>query len=139
MIILDTNVLSALMRPDLEPRVVAWANGQHPDEFWTMAISVLEIRSGILRLPAGRRKAVTGEAFERLLETVLMKRIIAFDTAAAEAAAGFTARRIAKGRNIGTLDTQIAGIVASRRAVLATRNRRDFEDLDIALVDPWAP
>ena len=136
MIVLDTNVVSALMRPLIETRVMRWADNLSKAILWTTSLTVLETRSGLLRLPEGRRKAEMTAAFDLLL-VELAGRILPFDAVAAEAAAAATARRIASGINIDTLDTQIAGICISRRATLATRNVKDFADIDITLINPW--
>jgi len=138
MIVLDTNVLSTLMLNEPEPRVLSWLNAVEPSRIWITAISVLESRSGVLRLPEGRRKSAMNASLNALLDGVVSGRILPFDAAAAESAAIIATRRIASGLNIDTLDTQIAGICLSRQATLATRNIRHFRDLDIPLVNPWA-
>jgi toxin FitB len=137
MIVLDTNVLSALMLNEPEQGVLAWLNALEPSHIWIPAISVLESRSGVLRLPEGRRKVAMTASLNALLEDVVSGRILPFDAAAAESAAAVATRRIAAGLNIDTLDTQIAGICLSRKATLATRNIRHFRDLGIPLVNPW--
>lgn len=138
MIVLDTNVVSALMRPALHGVVVLWLNTKPADSIWITSIGVLESRSGILRLPEGRRKREMAAAFDTILKDIIVGRVLAFDTTAAEAAASIAARRITAGLNIDTLDTQIAGICVSRGATLATRNIKDFDGLDIPLINPWA-
>jgi predicted nucleic acid-binding protein len=137
MIVLDTNVISALMRPKLHPEIIAWQDRQPRSSIWTTAISILEARSGIYLLPMGRRREDLNAGLNALLAQAIMGRVLAFDLDAAEMSAAIIAKRIPQGRNIGTRDTQIAGIVMSRNATLATRNTRDFDDLDIALANPW--
>jgi toxin FitB len=137
MIILDTNVISALMRPTLNSVVVDWLDRQAAATVWTTSITVLEIRSGLLRLPNGRRKDLMMSAFDTLLTELLAGRIYPFNIDAAEAAAIAATERIGAGLNIDTLDTQIAGICISRGAGLATRNVKHFRDLDIRLINPW--
>jgi len=137
MIVLDTNVVSALMRPDMNPAINSWLDRQEPSAIWTTAVSVLEVRSGILLLSDGRRKTGLLDSFDSFLRTIIVSRILPFDRNAAEAAATISARRIAVGRNIDRMDTQIAGIVVSRHAAFATRNVKDFSDLDIPLLNPW--
>jgi predicted nucleic acid-binding protein len=137
MIVLDTNVISALMRPDMNPAVVSWLDRQTSSIVWITAISVLEVRSGLFLLPDGKRKSGLLERFDQFLRDEIVGRVLPFDRNAAEAASILSAKRIAVGRNIDRMDTQIAGIVVSRRAVLATRNIKDFNDLDIPLVNPW--
>jgi predicted nucleic acid-binding protein len=136
-IILDTNVLSALMRsaPDLE--VVAWLDRQAPDSLWITSITVFEARLGLALLPAGRRRRALERAFALLLEEDLENRVLDFDIAAATAAAELAAARQQAGRPTDMRDTQIAGIAVARRATLATRNVRHFADLAVPVIDPW--
>jgi toxin FitB len=137
MIVLDTNVISALMRPKLHPEIIAWQDRQPHSSIWTTAISILEARSGIHLLPAGRRRDDLNAGLNALLAQAIAGRVLPFDLDAAEMSATIVAARVPVGRNIDTRDTEIAGIIMSRNATLATRNTRDFDDLDIALVNPW--
>jgi predicted nucleic acid-binding protein len=137
MILLDTCVISALMRPQDNRPVVAWLDRQSSVSIWTTAVTVLEIRFGLLTMPGGRRRAKFEEAFVGLLQQDLEGRIAAFDLAAAEAAAALAAERRRKGRPIEVRDTQIAGIALARRAAIATRNAKHFGDLSIPMIDPW--
>ena len=137
MILLDTCVISALMRPQDNRPVVSWLDRQPSVSIWTTAVTVLEIRFGLLTMPQGRRRAKFEQAFAGLLEQDLEGRIAAFDLAAAEAAAALAAARERKGRPIEVRDTQIAGIALARRAAIATRNAKHFGDLSIAIIDPW--
>jgi predicted nucleic acid-binding protein len=136
MIVLDTNVLSALMKPHAA-QVHKWLDRQKRDAIWITSISILEGRSGILQLPLGRRRQAMTDAFDAVLERAIAGRILPFDETAAEAAAEIATRRIAVGLNIETLDTQIAGICVSRSATLATRNVRHFDDVGVPLINPW--
>jgi len=138
MIVLDTNVVSALTGPDLNGAVVAWTDRQPELSVWTTSVTILELRSGILNLPLGRRRAGLQTGFDHLLADLLRGRVLPFDLEAAERAASIFSARRTLGRTVGVLDTQIAGIVMSRNATLATRNVRDFDDLDMTLVNPWA-
>jgi len=137
MIVLDTNVLSAMMRVDVDPLVVAWFDRQAPDSIWTTAVTVFEVCFGLELLPSSRRRRQLEEAFARSLKDDLEGRVLPFDDEAARAAASQAAARQKAGKSIEFRDVQIAGIVSSRRATLATRNTRHFSDLGIALVDPW--
>lgn len=137
MIVLDMNVLSALMTPALNPGPVAWLDKQPATLVWTTAVSIFESRAGIRLLPKGKRRDALDVALDTLVADLLADRILPFDHAAAEAAATIAGSRIAKGINIGARDTQIAGIVVSRGASLATRNLKDFRDLEIDLLNPW--
>jgi toxin FitB len=137
MILLDTCVISALMRPQDNRAVVAWLDRQSSVSIWTTAVTVLEIRFGLLTMPEGRRRTKFEQAFDGLLQQDLEGRIAAFDLAAAEAAATLAAERQRKGRQIDVRDTQIAGVALARRAAIATRNAKHFDDLSIPIVDPW--
>jgi predicted nucleic acid-binding protein len=98
---------------------------------------VFEVRVGFEILPLGRRRASLREQFESVVRDDLQGRVAPFDSAAAEASARIAAQQRRAGRPVEIRDVQIAGIVAARRATLATRNTRHFADTGIALVDPW--
>ena len=137
MIILDTNVLSALMRTAPDAPVVAWLDRQPAESVWITSITLFEARFGLALLPAGRRRRSLETAFAHLLEEDLENRVVDFDDAAASAAATLAAERQAAGRSVDLRDTLIAGIALARRATLATRNVRHFADLSVPMVDPW--
>lgn len=138
MIILDTNVLSALMRTDPDPAVVRWLDRQPHESIWITSITVFETRFGLAVLPSGRRRQALEAAFSRVLDDDLERRVLDFDVPAAEAAAALGGSRQRAGRPVDLRDTQIAGIALARRAALATRNVRHFKDLKVRVVDPWA-
>ena len=138
MIILDTNVLSALMQRQPESAVVQWLNNQAGDSVWLTTITIFEVRFGLALLSRGRRRDALETAVERLVADELKHRVLDFDTSAAEAAARLAASRQSVGRPVDFRDTQIAGIALSRKATLATRNERHFADLDIRIVNPWS-
>jgi predicted nucleic acid-binding protein len=135
MIILDTNVLSAAMASDAV--VVAWLDRQSPSSVWTTTVNILEIRSGLMAMPTGRRRAARELAFNDIIENDLEGRILPFDRAAAEEAAKLMADRRRSGRPVDSRDTMIAGIAIAQHATLATRNVRHFDDLSGRVVDPW--
>ena len=137
MIVLDTNVLSALMRPEGNPAVVAWLDNQPPESVWITAITVFEIRFGLEILADGRRRRRLEQEFTDLVDQDLGGRVLSFDRAAADATASIGAQRRRVGRPVEVRDVQIAGIVAARKATLATRNSRHFEGLGITLINPW--
>jgi toxin FitB len=137
MIILDTNVLSALMRSDPDPPVLKWLNLQAPQSVWITSITLFESRLGLALLPAGRRRKALESAFDRLLDEDLENRVLAFDSEAALQAAALAAARQRAGRPVDIRDTQIAGIAQARRATLATRNVRHFEGLTVPVLNPW--
>ena len=137
MILLDSNVLSAMMRAATEPAVERWFDAQPTESVWTTSITVFEIHFGLRLLAPGRRRNQLEMAFRRAIDDVLGGRVLSFDGVAAETAAAIAADRQERGRTIEIRDVQIAGIAKARKATLATRNTRHFEDLGIALVDPW--
>ena len=137
MIILDTNVLSALMRIAPEAQIVRWLDRQPAESIWITAITLFEARLGLALLPKGRRRQSLELAFDRLLADDLENRVLDFDSAAATEAAALAAARQRAGRSVDMRDTQIAGIALARRATLATRNVRHFRDLSVTVIDPW--
>ncbi len=136
MIILDTNVLSALMRQVPEAAVVAWLDKQPRISVWTTSITVFEIRFGLQILPAGKRRNALTMAFEELLLKI-NQRVIPFDAGAARLASELMALRHRRGKPVELRDTMIAGIVLTHKATLATGNTAHFEDLSTPIVNPW--
>jgi len=135
MVILDTDVLSGVMHA--EGVVIDWLDRQPRTSIWTTAVTVLEIRSGLISMPAGRRRTERETAFARALEEKLEQRVLPFDFVAAEEAAVLMDARRRAGRVREFRDTMIAGIALAQRATLATRNVRHFDDLSVPIVDPW--
>jgi len=136
-IVIDTNVLSALMREIPEPPVVEWLDRQAAESIWITSITLFEARLGLALLPKGKRRQALESAFNRLLIEDLEGRVLDFDQPAAETAAQLAAGRQRAGQTIDMRDTQIAGIVIARRAELATRNVRHFSDLNVDVINPW--
>jgi predicted nucleic acid-binding protein len=137
MVILDTNVISALMQQRTPPAVKLWLDRQAELSVWTTSVTVFEIRNGIEMLTRGRRRASLESEFERVLEDDIQRRIVPFDTEAATAAAILMAERQRAGRPGDMRDTMIAGIVIASHATLATHNTRHFSDLPVPVIDPW--
>lgn len=137
MMILDTNVLSALMQAQPEPQVVAWLDLQPAESIWITSITLFEARYGLDLLPAGQRKASLQERFDSLLQDDMENRVLMFDANAAAEAAALAAARKTQGHTVDMRDTFIAGIALARRATLATRNVRHFDDLTVPVVNPW--
>jgi predicted nucleic acid-binding protein len=137
-IVLDTNVLSAVMRRNPEPAVVEWLDRQPSESVWTTAVTLFEIRFGLELLPRSRRRRQLESAFDRALVEDLGGRVLPFDEEAAREAGVRAAERQTAGKTVDFRDLEIAGIVAARRGTLATRNTKHFEGLRIAMVDPWA-
>ena len=138
MILLDTNVLSALMLREPDLTAVAWLDAQPTESIWTTSITVFEIQTGLELLQTGRRREQLETAFEQLLSDEMDQRVQSFDRAAAIEAGRIAAARQRAGLTTEVRDVEIAGIAVARRASLATRNIRHFADLGVDLVDPWA-
>lgn len=137
MIVLDTNVLSALMQRVPDSNIAQWLDNQPRTSLWTTSITAYEIRSGIEVLPSSRRRRQLEEAYAKVMEIILEHRVVSFDLAAAAAAGVVAAKQRRAGRPVEVRDVQIAGIVSARKATLATRNVRHFEGISLSLVDPW--
>ncbi|MGB9072992.1 MAG: type II toxin-antitoxin system VapC family toxin [Terriglobales bacterium] len=137
MIILDTNVLSELMRPEPSPRVVAWVAKQPATELFTTSITEAEVFYGIELLTKGKRREGLLAAAEAMFAEDLAGRIFGFESAAARVFSKIAAHRRALGRPVSHADAQIAAIVQVRGAKLATRNVADFADCGLDVVDPW--
>ena len=137
MIILDTNVLSALMQQDPETAVVEWLDRQPAQSIWITSITLFEAHLGIALLPKGRRQRALETAFTQLMITDLENRVLDFDSDAAAEAATLAAERQKAGRPVDMRDAQMAGIVIARRATLATRNVKHFQGLSVPVIDPW--
>ena len=137
MIILDTNVLSALMKRPADLTVAAWLDRHSRQSIWTSSITILEIHFGLGIMGNGRRRDALLVAFQRLIDEKLEQRIADFDKVAAGAAADLMVKRKIRGEPGDLRDTMIAGIVLARRAVLATGNVKHFADAGIEIVNPW--
>jgi toxin FitB len=137
MILLDTNVLSALMLQRPDPQVIAWLDRQARTSVWTTSVTVLEIRFGLQVMTTGKRRTLLVAAFERLLAELIQRRVAPFDGEAAHRAADLMAARQKNGRSGDLRDSMIAGIALASHATLATRNVKHFDDLSISVVNPW--
>jgi predicted nucleic acid-binding protein len=138
MIVLDTNVISELMRVAPDARVAACLRARPAEELVTTSISVAEILYGLRCLPMGRRRSDLEVSFGELMRRGLRERLLPFDEAAADVYSGIMAERRRAGRPTGSIDAMIAAIALSRGASVATRNIQHFSDCGIELVDPWA-
>ena len=117
---------------------MTWLDRQPAASIWITSVTLFEARLGLALLPKGKRRLTLEAAFSRLLEDDLENRVLDFDAAAASEAATLAADRQRRGRPVDIRDTQIAGIAMARRAIVATRNIRHFQDLAVSVVDPWA-
>lgn len=138
MVVLDTNVVSELMRASPGRDVVEWLDGQPTRDLFVASVSEAEIRAGVAVLPEGARRRGLAVAAERAFGNLFAGRVLAFDSSAARAYAEIFATRIAIGRPLSLADGQIAAIARSRGMAVATRNVGDFEGAGVDLVNPWA-
>ncbi|ARS50389.1 type II toxin-antitoxin system VapC family toxin [Ectopseudomonas hydrolytica] len=138
MILLDTNVLSELMRAKPAPQVLEWVDAQPVGDLVITSITVAEILYGIARMPDGKRKQGLLDVASVMFDEDFAGNILPFDADAAVHYAEIAAETEAKGRVVDMADAQIAAIGRLHDAVIATRNIRHFETLGVALVDPWS-
>lgn len=137
MIVLDTNVISELMRREPDERVMAWIGEQPIAGVFTTTLTQAEIFYGMALLPEGRRRDALLAAARPMFAVDFAGRVLPFDTDAALAYPEIAAGRRRSGQPISQIDAQIAAIVRSRGARLATRNVSDFADCGITVVNPW--
>ncbi len=138
MIVIDTNVISEMLKPMPAPKVDRWLASQSFDSVFTTAITRAELLYGLHLMPEGRRKLELQAAITPILDIDFAARILPFDTHAADLYADLAAKRRRDGRPISQFDAQIAAIALSHGASLATRNIADFTGLGLILVDPWS-
>lgn len=137
MILIDTNILSELMRPTPEPRVEQWLADQPVASVFISAIAEAELRYGVALMPSGKRRSALAAEIEGMMGEDFNGRILPFDSPAAVAFAEIAIQRRQAGRPISQADAQIAAIARSRGAALATRNVPDFEGCGVEIVNPW--
>ncbi|MFM1899758.1 MAG: hypothetical protein RLZZ216_334 [Cyanobacteriota bacterium] len=137
MIVLDTNVLSELMRPQPDPQVMAWANGLEPQAIAITAMNEAEIIHGLARLPAGRRQQALRKSWEELMAALFDGQALPFSSEAAHWYGELVSRRERMARPISTADAVIAATALAHGAQLATRNTSDFAAIGLELVNPW--
>ena len=137
MFVLDTNVVSELMRPAPAPAISSWVAERATSSLFLTAVTEAELRFGLAVMPPGKRRDSLRADLERMLDTGFANRILPFDSDAARAYAEIAAGRRGIGRPIGQADGQIAAIARARGMAVATRNVRDFEDMGIDIFNPW--
>ncbi len=137
MFLLDTNIVSELLRPSPDPAVETWIGDRRATDLYFSAIGEAELRYGVAVLPAGRRRTALASAIEAILREDFTDRVLPFDREAARDYADIAAMRRAAGRTVPPADCQIAAIARSRGMAVATRNVRDFENIGIEVIDPW--
>jgi predicted nucleic acid-binding protein len=138
MILLDTNVISEIMRPRPDPVVTTWVQSLPRREFWTSSVVVAELLSGIDLMPPGRRQEGLREAVEGMIAEDFHGQILSFDLAAARHFAQILTARQHMGRPINEMDAQIAATARVYGATLATRNIKHFLACDLDLFNPWS-
>ena len=138
MFVLDTNVVSELMRERPQPRVLAWLDGQLTSMLFVTAITEAEVRTGIAILPDGERRRGLAAAADRAFGVLFAERILPLDSDAASAYATIAAERRAAGRPMSHADCQTAAVARSRGASVVTRDVDDFEGCGIDLTNPWS-
>jgi hypothetical protein len=136
-IVLDTNVLSELMKPDPSARVAAWAARQPARSLYVTSVTQAEILYGILVLPSGRKRSAIEAAAIAMFDTEFARRVLSFDAEASVHYARIAAERRRMGRPISHFDAQIAAMAGVAGASLATRNVSDFEHCGVDVVNPW--
>ncbi|MBL8551139.1 MAG: PIN domain-containing protein [Hyphomonadaceae bacterium] len=135
MIVLDTDVVSAIMRPALEPKIARWLAGLGDEPIAVATVTIVEITRGLERLASGRRRDDLTERFEKFVAPANRLTVLSLDEAAARRAGVFLSIRETLGRPVGIADMMIAGVAATNSSELATRNVRDFEGIGLKLVD----
>jgi len=138
MIVLDTNLVSELMRRTPDPSVEAWVAAYTVEDLFFSAVGEAELRYGAAIMPIGRRRDTLASDIETMLDEAFENRVLPFDSAAARSYAEIAARRRASGHPISQADGQIAAIAHSRGMAVATRNVPDFDGMGIEVINPWA-
>ena len=135
--LLDTNVLSELLRAQPHAGVLAWFGQQSADSLFVSAVTQAEMLLGVRLLPRGRRRERLQAALDAMFREDFAGRVLPFDSAAAAAYAAVVERRRSVGRPISQFDAQIAAIAHCAGAAIATRNLRDYEGCGIKVINPW--
>jgi predicted nucleic acid-binding protein len=138
MIVLDTNVLSEVLRPNPAASVGKWMGAQVASELFTTAITEAEVLFGVAIMADGRRRSELELSASRMFEVLFAGRILPFNSEAAKTFAEIVSARRAAGRPMGQADAQIAAIARSLGATVATRDIAGFANCGVALVDPWS-
>jgi predicted nucleic acid-binding protein len=137
MIVLDTNVLSEILRPTPDPKVLAWLDSQSRSSLFTTAVTRGEMFYGIRVLPDGQRRQSLWAAMVDIFNEDFAGQVLSFDGDAADAYAEIAASRKGAGKPISQFDAMIVATARSRGADLATRNGKDFVDCGVDIIDPW--
>lgn len=138
MIILDTNIISELMKSSPAISVIRWVDQQDASLLFVTAITIAEISYSIGALPHGNRRRLLENAFEKVIKEAFKHRLLFFDETAAYIYGKIMSHRKSIGRPLSILDGQIASITVAQKAILATRNSGNFSDCDVELIDPFS-
>lgn len=137
MILLDTSVISELMRAEPAQAVLNWFSQHDAADLFISAVTEAELRTGVAYLPEGQRRDRLKLAVDAMIDQDFQGRILPFDTIAARPYAEIAAQRRAAGRPIAEADCQIASIARVTDAPLATRNVKDFDGCGVCVINPW--
>lgn len=137
MILIDTNVISEPMRATPEPRVVEWLDAQPLETLYLSVVTVAELRFGVARLPAGKRRDGLRERLETQVIPAFAGRVLAFDLAATQAYADLMAKAQTAGLAIGVADGYIAAIATVNGMTVATHDKTPFDAAGVSVIDPW--
>jgi predicted nucleic acid-binding protein len=137
MVIIDTNVVSELMKKQPNTNVLDWLGRQKTGQLYLTAMTIAEIRRGLALLSAGQQRTKLEEAFDQFLKLGFKERILSFTPSTAQIYAPIYRARIKAGLGVGELDLLIAAIASERDATVATRNTKDFEQTGVPLINPW--
>lgn len=137
MIILDTNLISEPLRPDPEPRVVAWIDAQPQETLYLTAISAAELRAGVALLPVGKRRSTLQDSLEQTILPLFTGRVLPFDLDCASAYARLLAKTRKTGQAIATADSFIAAIALTHNYAVATRDTAPFQYAGLTVINPW--
>lgn len=125
------------MQTKADPQVIEWLDTVPSESVWITSVTLFEARFGLALLPEGKRRNTLISQFNQVVEKDLQGRTLLFDQVAAEQAALLAAYRRKAGYTVDMRDTFIAGIALARKATVATRNIRHFNDLKVEVVNPW--
>lgn len=138
MILLDTNVISEPLRREPHPRVIDWLDAQPMETLFLSSITVAELRAGVARLPAGKRRAALKHSLEHRVLPLFAGRVLPFDLAGTEPYAALTTKAQARGLTLGTADALIAAIALAHGLAVATRDTRPFSAAGVPVIQPWS-
>jgi toxin FitB len=137
MIIIDTNVISEMMKPSPMPAVISWVDSQEATQLFITTITIAEIFYGINVLPDGNRRRLLEESFDKALKDAFKHRVLSFDETAAHFYGKIMSQRKILGRPLGIPDGQIVAIARTHNFSIATRNIRDFADCEVDVINPF--